>query len=127
MAFPVVAGGTCMCSMGTAPGQITPSNQSNIRIAGKPAASIMDAAPVTNVGPCGMCQSMMNPAVAAATSAAMGVLTPQPCTPTPTGAWICQGKVRVAGNTILTSDGTLQCSFMGSITIKDPGQRTVRT
>ena len=126
MAYPVVAGGTCICTMGTTPGQINPTNQSNIRIAGKPVASTVDIAPMTNVGSCGMCQSLANPAVASATAAALGTLTPQPCVPVPAGTWICSGKVRVAGKTVLTNEGSLKCAYAGDITIKDPGQRTVR-
>ena len=127
MGIPVVAGAACLCTMGTASGQINPTNQMAIRVGGKPVASIADVAPMTNVMPCGMCTSMGNPAVASATAAAMGVLTPQPCVPAPVGAWICPGTVRVGGKPILTNDGTLTCSYGGSISIQNPGQMTVRT
>ena len=80
-------------------------NSMNIRVGGKPVASIADAAPMTNITPCGMCTSMANPAVAAATAAALGVLTPQPCVPVPAGTWVCPGTIRVGGKPILTSDG----------------------
>ena len=73
-----------------------------------------------------MCISMTNPAVASATAAALGTLTPQPCTPVPVGAWICPGKVRVAGKPVLTSEGKLKCAYMGDISITNPGQQTVR-
>lgn len=127
MAIPVVAGAACMCTMGLAPGQIIPTNQMNIRVGGKPVASIADAAPMTNITPCGMCTSMANPAVAAATAAAMGVLTPQPCIPAPAGTWICPGTIRVGGKPILTTDGKLTCSYGGTISITNPGQTTTRT
>lgn len=126
MAYPVVAGATCICTMGTTPAQINPTNQSNIRIGGKPVASTVDVAPMTNVGSFGMCKSMTNPAVAAATAAALGTLTPQPCVPVPAGTWNCPGKVRVAKKPVLTNEGTLKCAYMGDITIKSPGQQTVR-
>ena len=116
-----------MCTMGTAPGQINPTNQVSIRIAGKPCASIADMAPNTNVTPCGMCTSLANPAVAAATAAALGVLTPQPCIPVPAGTWMCPGKVRVGGKPVLTNDGKLTCAYGGTISILNPGQTTVRT
>lgn len=70
---------------------------------------------------------MGNPTVAAATAAAAGVLTPQPCTPSPTGVWMCPGKIRVGGKPVLTNDGTLMCAYGGTIAIKNPGQKTVRT
>ncbi len=127
MGIPVVAGATCLCTMGTSPGQLNPTNQANIRIGGKPAASIADVAPMTNVTPCGMCTSLANPAVASATAAALGVLTPQPCTPVPAGGWVCPGKVRVAGKPVLTNDGKLMCAYGGTISILNPGQMTVRT
>lgn len=127
MAIPVVAGASCMCTMGMAPGQIIPTNQMNIRVGGKPVASIADAAPMTNITPCGMCTSMANPAVAAATAAALGVLTPQPCVPVPAGTWVCPGTIRVGGKPILTSDGKLTCAYGGTISITNPGQTTAHT
>ena len=60
-------------------------------------------------------------------AAALGVLTPQPCTPTPAGTWICPGKVRVGGKPVLTNEGKIMCAFAGSISITNPGQQTVRT
>lgn len=127
MGIPVVAGATCFCTMGTSPGQVNPTNQMAIRVGGKPVASIADAAPMTNVMPCGMCTSLANPTVAAATAAALGVLTPQPCIPSPAGAWICPGPIRVGGKPVLTTDGKLMCAYGGTITIQNPGQMTVRT
>lgn len=111
--------------MGTTPAQINPTNQMSVHVAGKPVASINDAAPMTNVTSCGMCNSLANPAVAAATAAAMGALTPQPCVPALTGSWVCPGKIRVGGNVLLTSDGTLMCAYGGTISIANPGQTTV--
>lgn len=127
MAIPVVAGAACMCTMGTSPGQVNPTNQMNIRVGGKPVASIADAAPISNVTPCGMCTSLANPIVASATAAALGVLTPQPCVPAPAGGWICPSSIRVGGKPILTNDGKLICSYGGSISIMNPGQTTVHT
>lgn len=126
MGFPVVAGAACVCTMGTSPGQINPTNQTAIRVGGKPVASIADAAPLSNVTACGMCTSLMNPAVAAATAAAMGALTPQPCVPAPMGGWACPGAVRVGGKPILTTDGKLTCAYGGTISIMNPGQMTVK-
>ncbi len=125
MGLPVVTGASCMCSMGTAPGQIVPTNQMSIRVGGKPVASIADAAPMTNIAPCGLCTSLANPTVAAATAAALGVLTPQPCTPSPAGGWMCPGKVQVGGKPVLTTDGQIMCAYGGAITITNPGQTTV--
>lgn len=126
MGIPVVAGATCTCTMGTAPGQIKPTCQASVRMGGKPVATIADAAPLSNVSACGMCTSLMNPAVASATAAALGTLTPQPCVPAPMGVWVCPGSVRVGGKPVLTSEGTLSCSYGGTISVMNPGQSTVK-
>lgn len=84
----VVNGAMLACSFGAAPGTmiVTPENMTN---AGKqPAATIMDNIPMKNIMPFGMCMSLANPQVAAATSAALGVLTPQPCIPVTTAPWV---------------------------------------
>ena len=122
-----MAGATCACTNGMGTGQIKPSNQMHIRVGGKPVASIKDVAPMVNITSCGLCTSMQKPAVAAATAAAMGTLTPQTCVPSPVGTWKCPGKVRVAGTPVLTSDGTLTCAYQGTISIVTPGQGTVKT
>jgi len=47
----------------------------------QPVATIMDFKPFANIPGFGACMSPMNPHVIAATAAAMGVFTPQPCIP----------------------------------------------
>ena len=123
MAKPVVTGGIITCTNGLSPGQLV--GTSPVMIGGAPALTIKDAAPFVNIMPCGMCNSMANPAVASATAAAFGVLTPQPCTPVPAGIWICGGTPLICGAPGLSTDGTLTCAYGGSISIRDPGQRTV--
>ena len=77
----VVMGAMLTCSMGVAPSSliVTPINRVNGESV--PAANIMDHIPMTNIMSFGMCNSLANPQVAAATTAALGVLTPQPCIP----------------------------------------------
>ena len=62
--------------------------------------------------------------VAAATAAAMGVLTPQPCALVPAGTWApMKPGVLVSGQPCLTRDSTLMCGNGGGmISITDPGQ-----
>lgn len=123
MAFPVVTGAVITCTSGLSPGQVIGS--SSVMIGGVPAVTIKDAVPITNITPCGMCTSLANPTVASATSAALGVLTPMPCVPAPTGIWICGGTPMIGGVPGLSTDGTLVCAYGGTISIRDPGQKTV--
>ncbi|MCR5626472.1 MAG: DUF4280 domain-containing protein [Lachnospiraceae bacterium] len=111
-----------MCSFGTAPSPLRVTSQQKIMCDGKPAGTIQDATPA-NMGPFGMCTTPTNPAVAAATAAALGVLTPQPCTVTPAGTWIpTKPKILVDGKPVLTQDCKCMCAFGGSISIVNPGQ-----
>ena len=123
MSLLVNVGANLMCAMGTTPAPLKVTSQSKVLAEGKPAATIQDAAPMSNVGPFGMCTSLANPAVASATAAALGVLTPQPCTPVPAGIWIpTKPKVLIVGKPCLTQDCKLMCSYAGSISITLPGQ-----
>jgi Domain of unknown function (DUF4280) len=121
----VVAGATLMCSFGLAPSALVVIPSARVMAEGMPAAAITDSAPMVNIPPFGMCTSLANPAVAAATAAALGVLTPMPCTPV-TAPW-APGAARtlVGGKPALTSGSTCVCSFGGVIQIGYPG--TART
>lgn len=119
----VVTGGSCLCSFGTTPGTINATSQQSVMVEGKPAATIMDCQKA-NISPFGMCTSLANPTVAAATAAALGVLTPQPCMMMPAGTWIpTQTKVIAGGKPCLTNDAKMMCATgAGSISITNPGQ-----
>jgi hypothetical protein len=109
--------------MGTAPAPIKVTSESKVLLEGKPAATIQDCAPTSNVGPFGMCTSLANPQVASATAAAMGVLTPQPCIPVPAGTWIpTKPKVLIDGKPCLAQDCKLACAYAGQISVTLPGQ-----
>jgi hypothetical protein len=77
----VCNGATLMCSFGVAPSVLTVLPLNRTLTSNMPAANIMDHIPMVNIMPFGMCITPSNPAVAAATAAAMGVLTPMPCVP----------------------------------------------
>jgi hypothetical protein len=122
----VAMGGNLLCTFGTGPAPIKATNQTTVLTEGKPAAVIADCQPMSNVGPFAMCTSMANPAVASATAAALGVLTPQPCTPVPAGTWIpTKPTVLLGGKPCLTQDCKLMCSYGGSISVTLPGQMKV--
>ncbi|MCR5409845.1 MAG: DUF4280 domain-containing protein [Lachnospiraceae bacterium] len=126
MSLLTAVGANLLCTMGTAPAPMKVTSQTKVLTENKPAATIQDAAPMSNIGPFGMCVSMANPAVAAATAAALGVLTPQPCTPVPAGIWIpTKPKVLIDGKPCLTQDCKMMCSYAGSISITLPGQMKV--
>lgn len=127
MGLVVVTGAQCICPFGSAPCSLTVTSQQTILVEGGPAATIMDMKPGANLAGFGMCMSLANPTVAAATAAALGVLTPQPCTMTPAGTWNSTNpKVLAGGKPILTNEATLVCGFgAGVIQITSPGQAKV--
>ena len=124
MGAAVVSGATLMCHFGSVPSQLNVTSQVTIMGESKPVATIMDIAPGSNIPPFGMCISLANPQVAAATAAALGVLTPQHCTMTPAGPWqTVKPTLMVGGKPILTQESMLLCSMgMGTISITSPGQ-----
>ena len=119
----VAMGANAMCTMGTAPAPIKVLSQAVVMLDGKPAATIQDCQGGTNIGPFGLCNSMANPTVAAATAAKMGTLTPMPCMPVPAGTWVpTKPKVLVGGKPCLTSDCKLMCAYAGCVSVTFPGQ-----
>ena len=123
MAQAVVNTANIMCTFGTTPAVLKTTSNLTVTAEGKPLAVIADAAPMVNVGSCGMCTSLANPQVAAATAAAMGVLTPQPCIPATTGSWIPNNtKVLVGGQPALTLGTSCMCAYGGKISVTNPGQ-----
>ena len=126
MGVQVVTGATLQCSFGVAPSTLVvlPANKV---LATTPAANIMDNKPMVNIPPFGMCQSMANPMVAAATAAAMGVLTPMPCIPATAAPWApgCP-KVLIANMPALESSSKCMCNWGGVIQIVNPGQTSVQ-
>lgn len=113
------------CTMGAAPSvlQVLPTNR--VQCGKQVAANIMDHAPMVNILPFGVCISPANPAVAAATAAAMGVLTPMPCIPNTPAPWIPGSPtVLVGGMPMLDNASTCMCMWAGVISIVMPGQLT---
>jgi len=118
----VTLGAMCTCSFGVAPGSIIITPENKVMVEGKPAATIMDNIPMKNIMPFGMCQSLANPQVAAATSAAMGVLTPMPCVPVIPAPWTPGSPtVMIANKPALNNTCTCMCNWGGVITITNAG------
>lgn len=125
MAIQVCMGAMLQCSFGVAPSSLVvlPSNRT---LTTTPAATIMDHAPLVNIMPFGMCSSPANPVVAAATAAALGVLTPMPCVPATASPWIVGAPTVLVGNMpALDNVSKLMCNWGGVIQIVNPGQTTV--
>lgn len=124
MAKPVCMGAVLQCTFGMAPSNLVILDPTRPMIQNKFVGNIMDFAPIANIPPFGMCQSMSNPQVASATAAAMGTLTPMPCIPVIVGTWTPGGKDKVANMPMLVDSCQLRCAWGGTITIKQPGQTT---
>ena len=124
---PLVATAQLSCTFGAAPSvlSVTPTGPP-VMTEGKPAATVMAMAPIANIAPFGMCISLANPTVAAATAAALGVLTPMPCVPVTTGPWTPGAPmVQINGFATLTVGSICNCAWGGVISPIMPG--TVQT
>ncbi len=123
MPIQVVNGAKLMCSFGAAPSTLVVLPVRRVNVANQPSATIMDHKPMVNILPFGTCMSMGNPAVASATSAAMGVLTPMPCVPNTPSPWSPGGiTVNNTNEVTLDNPSICNCVFGGVITISFPGQ-----
>lgn len=121
----VCMGALLKCTFGVAPSSLVvlPSNAVLTQV---PDANIMDFKPMLNILPFGMCQSISNPVVAAATAAALGVLTPMPCIPMTTSPWAPGSpSVQLGNMPTLNNSSKLICMWGGVIGINSPGQITV--
>ena len=126
MAKQVVMGAMMQCSFGAAPSSLIVLPVNRVMAENKPAANIMDFKPVVNIPPFGMCNAPTNPAVIAATSAALGVPTPAPCVPVIPAPWSPGSPTVMIGNQpALNNTSKCMCTWAGIISINDPG--TIKT
>jgi hypothetical protein len=124
MALQVCAGAPLKCSFGAAPSALVVLPQNRV-FTGTPCANIMDHQPMANILPFGMCSSMANPMVAAATAAALGALTPMPCIPMTMAPWVPGAPTVLIGNMpALDNSSMLMCNWGGVIQISQAGQAT---
>ncbi len=121
MAQNVVNGAMLKCSFGLAPSSLVVLPMNRVLIEGQPAANIQDAKPMLNILPFGMCITLSNPTVAAATAAALGVLTPMPCIPVTT-AWLPGTPTTLVGGAPgVNSTCQCICAYGGVINVAFPG------
>ena len=125
MAMQVCHGAVLQCSFGIAPSQLVVTPENRVMTGGVPAANIMDNVSMVNIQSFGMCMCPANPAVAAATTAALGVLTPMPCVPVTPAPWAPGAPdALIANMPALDSTSQLMCVWGGLIQIVFPGQTT---
>ena len=126
MPMQVCMGALMQCSFGLAPSSLVVMPTNMTYTDQVPDANIMDHVPMVNIMPFGMCTSLANPTVAAATAAAMGVLTPMPCIPNTPTPWIPGAPTVVLGNApTLDNVSKLMCAWAGVIQFATPGEFTV--
>jgi hypothetical protein len=117
-------GAVMKCSFGLTPSSLVPTPKP-VMTGNQVAANILDHIPITNIPSFGMCTSIANPAVSAATSAALGVLTPMPCVPATPAPWaVGAPNVLLCNAPALDNVSTLMCIWGGAITFVNAGQLT---
>jgi hypothetical protein len=126
MPLQVCMGAMMQCSFGMAPSSLVVLPTNRVMTNQVPDANIMDHIPMVNIMPFGMCTSIANPTVAAATAAALGVLTPMPCVPATPAPWVAGAPTVLLGNfPSLDNVSQLMCMWAGVITFVDAGEATV--
>lgn len=128
MAMPnqVAMGAMMTCTFGAAPSALVVLPKNKALAEGLPAANIMDHVPMLNILPFGVCNSPANPMVAAATVAALGVLTPMPCIPMTMAPWMPGAPtVLIANMPALDNVSKCLCNWGGAIAFSNAG--TVKT
>jgi hypothetical protein len=124
----VSLGAVLSCSFGTVPMPMIVPPETPVFEDALPAATIMDFIPLENIPSFGLCSSLANPEVAAATAAALGVLTPMPCIPVTTSPWFPGAPtVLLEGLPALCTGSMCMCDWLGEITIDEPGQESAST
>lgn len=119
----VVVGATLSCSQGDQTSKLTMPASHGVFVKEKAQMNVMDYKPMVNIQPFGLCQTTANPAVAAATAANFGILTPMPCTPVVTMPWINGKDDQLIENfPALTNQSINMCLYSGTIKVDDDGQ-----
>lgn len=124
----VVSMARLQCSMGNQPSQLMVYPDRTVFMSGQPMANISDHIPMYNIMPFGLCRSLANPTVAAATAANLGRLQPMPCIPNTQVPWL-NGKMDtlVQNQPALLKSCTCPCMWAGIISITDNGQHAEGT
>ena len=127
MSLAVVGEGSLIkCHHGLTPSPLTVLPDRTVTAEGMLIGNITDMVSLVNIHSFGMCSTIANPEVKAATAAAEGVLTPVPCIPVIVDPWLTEAfDVIVQGSPALDESSTIMCTWRGSIHIEEPGNFTV--
>ena len=119
----VVTGAMMTCTFGMAPVSLIVNPSRTKFLSNMPRANIMDYAPMVNIMPFGMCNTLSNPVVAAATAAKLGVFTPAACIPAVVAPWMPGNpQCMVQGQPALTRNSQCMCMWGGLIRFTNDGQ-----
>jgi len=122
----VTMGAMLKCSMGSAPSSLVVLPMHKVLADTTPAANITDHLPMVNIMPFGMCQSTSNPAVVAATAAAMGAMTPMACVPATLSPWSPGAPtVLLDGNPSLDNVSKCKCMWGGEVSVQQPATEQI--
>ncbi|MBL8744137.1 MAG: DUF4280 domain-containing protein [Myxococcales bacterium] len=110
------------CSMGLAPSVFVATPKPGmLMVLGTMHGATIDQITPANVPPFVMCRSQANPAVAAATAAAMGTPTPAPCIPNIVSPWAPPAATPTQSSLpTATVNSRCNCAFGGSISVANP-------
>ena len=125
MSMQVCSGAMLLGSFGMAPPSLMVLPANRTMPANMPAANIMHYKPMVNIMPFGACMGQANPTVAAATSAAKGVVTPPPYIPVTTDPrTLGAPRVLIANMPALNNTPKWMCNRAGAspLLILDKGQ-----
>jgi Domain of unknown function (DUF4280) len=121
----VCNGATLMCSVGAALSLFTVLPVNRVMTSSQPAATIMDHEPIVKIAPFGVGMILAKQIVPAATTAALDVLTPQPCIPVSVNPRVRGAATVVLGNQpLLDTSCEHMCMSGGVIQVTVPGQLT---
>jgi hypothetical protein len=113
----VCTGATLQCSFGTSPATFAASG---VDVSATSPAGVVTDVSAENVPPFGLCLSLANPAVAAASSA--GPLVPQPCVPVLSPWTAGSAEVTIGGVCALDDASQCSCAWGGVVTVGSAGQ-----
>jgi Domain of unknown function (DUF4280) len=123
---PVCSGSKLTCSMGAGLSELIVNLPEDPAKTSRPwPANIHDSKPMANIGPFGVCRSMANPHVAAASAASRGALVPMPCVPTTAAPWAPGDPMtQVRKAPALSRESRVMCAWGGVIAVITPVTKT---